>query len=46
MTEIEVKIQSLNLLLSIIKADRSRKPETLAAYKMQYEQLLAGKKKK
>lgn len=46
MDEIEVKVQELNLLLSTIKADRSRKPETLDAYRVQYQTLLSGKKKK
>jgi hypothetical protein len=45
MNEIEIKIQSLNLLLSIIKSDRSRKPEALAEYRKQYDQLLKGKMK-
>ena len=43
LNEIETKIQSLNLLLSTIKADRSRKPETLAAYRQQYVEMLSPK---
>jgi hypothetical protein len=46
MDEIESKIQELNLLLSTIKADRSRKPEIIEQYKYQYKTLLAGKQKK
>lgn len=46
MQDIEAKIQELNLLLSTIKADRSRKPETLDTYREQYQVLLSGKKKK
>jgi hypothetical protein len=46
MDEIESKIQELNLLLSTIKADRSRKPEIIEQYKFQYKTLLAGKQKK
>jgi hypothetical protein len=46
MEEIESKVQELNLLLSTIKADRSRKPEIIEQYKFQYKTLLAGKKKK
>ncbi len=46
MQDIEAKIQELNLLLSTIKADRSRKPETLDGYREQYQILLSGKKKK
>ena len=34
--EIEAKVQALNLLYSAIKADRSRKPETLEAYRDSY----------
>jgi hypothetical protein len=48
LNEIEMKIQSLNLLLSTIKADRSRKPETIDAYRQQYQEMLSpnGKKRK
>ena len=46
MQEIEAKIQDLNLLLSTIKADRSRKPEVLEDYRQQYNTLLSAKKKK
>jgi hypothetical protein len=46
MEEIESKVQELNLLLSTIKADRSRKPEIMEQYKFQYQNLLASKKKK
>ena len=44
--EIEDKIQSLNLLLSTIQADHSRKPETVNQYKKQYEEILRVKKSK
>ena len=46
MNEIEEKIQSLNLLLSTIKSDRSRKPEAIDEFKKMYLDLLTGKKKK
>jgi hypothetical protein len=38
--EIEAKVQSLNLLYSTVKADRSRKPETLSEYRKKYLDLL------
>jgi hypothetical protein len=38
--EIELKVQDLNLLQSALKADRSRKPETLAMYEKKYLELL------
>lgn len=41
--EIETKIQSLNLLLSTIKADRSRKPEALEVYRKQYLEMLRSR---
>lgn len=40
MKEIELKIQDLNLLQSALKADRSRKPETLGMYEQKYLELL------
>ncbi len=43
--EIEAKIQSLNLLLSTLKADRSRKPETVEEYRKQYYDLPGLKSK-
>lgn len=46
MNKIEGKIQSLNLLLSIIKSDRSRKPEVFAEYQKQFDQLLKEKRSK
>ncbi len=46
LNEIEAKIQSLNLLLSTIKADRSRKPETLEDYRQQYHAMLSPNLKK
>jgi hypothetical protein len=46
MQEIESKIQELTLLLATIKTDRSRKPETLEAYRQQYKALLGAKTKK
>ena len=44
LSEIAAKIQSLSLLLSTLKADRSRKPETVETYRKQYNDLLKGKK--
>jgi hypothetical protein len=38
--EIELKVQDLNLLQSALKADRSRKPETLAMYEEKFVELL------
>jgi hypothetical protein len=38
--EIELKVQDLNLLQSALKADRSRKPETLAMYEQKFLDLL------
>lgn len=46
LNEIETKIQSLNLLLSTIKADRSRKPEVLEGYRQQYHDMLSLNLKK
>jgi hypothetical protein len=40
LNEIETIIQSLNLLYSTIKTDRSRKPETLEEYRKKYLELL------
>jgi len=45
MNEISEKIQSLNLLLSTLKADHSRKPETTEAYRKQYNEILISKNK-
>jgi len=45
MNEIEGKVQALNLLLSVIKTDRSRKPETIVQFRYQYDQLLQKKSK-
>jgi phage terminase large subunit len=45
LNEIETKIQSLNLLQSTIKADRSRKPETIEVYRKQYYEMLSPKGK-
>ena len=45
LNEIAAKIQSLNLLLSTLKADRSRKPETLEEYRKQYHEMLNPKRK-
>lgn len=45
LNEIESKVQALNLLMSAIKAERSRKPEVLDEYKKQYYELLGSKKK-
>jgi hypothetical protein len=38
---IEAKIQELNLLQSAIRADRSRKPETLEEYHKKYSEVLS-----
>jgi hypothetical protein len=38
--EIELKVQDLNLLQSALKADRSRKPETLLMYEEKFIELL------
>jgi hypothetical protein len=46
LNEIASKIQSLNLLMSTLKADRSRKPETLEAYRKQYQEMLEKDGKK
>jgi hypothetical protein len=40
LNEIGAKIQSLNLLVSALKSDRSRKPEALKEYKKKYQELL------
>jgi hypothetical protein len=40
MNEIQSKIQELTLLASAVKTDRSRKAETLEAYKQKYLELL------
>lgn len=40
LNEIGAKIQSLNLLMSTLQADRSRKPDTLEQYKKQYHEIL------
>jgi hypothetical protein len=40
LNEIAAKIQALNLLLSTLKADRSRKPDALEEYRKQYYELL------
>jgi len=45
LNEIEAKIQSLNLLLSTLKADRSRKPEAVEEYRKQYYEMLNPKRK-
>lgn len=45
MQEIESRIQSLNLLLATLKADRSGKSGTLDEYRKQYQDILAGKGK-
>lgn len=45
LNEIAAKIQALNLLLSTLKEDRSRKPETLAEYRKQYHEMLDPKSK-
>jgi hypothetical protein len=41
--EIAAKIQSLNLLLSAIKAERSRKPQVFQEYRKQYYEMLKVK---
>lgn len=46
LNEIETRIQSLNLLMSTIKADRSRKPEAIEEYRKQYLEMLSPKAKK
>jgi chaperonin cofactor prefoldin len=43
--EISAKIQSLNLLLSTLEADRSRKSETIEEYRKQYYEILHSKNK-
>jgi hypothetical protein len=43
LNEIAAKIQSLNLLMSALKGDRSRKPELIDDYKKKYQELLKGK---
>jgi hypothetical protein len=43
LNEIAAKIQSLNLLMSALKTDRSRKPEMLEDYKKQYQKILDQK---
>lgn len=45
LNEIGAKIQALNLLLSTMKEDRSRKPETLEEYRKQYHEMLDPKSK-
>ena len=45
LNEIEAKIQSLNLLLSTLKADAARKPETIEEYRKQYHETLSPKTK-
>jgi hypothetical protein len=40
---IQERIQALNLLLSVVKNDRSRKPEVLDYYKSEFDQLLKEK---
>jgi chaperonin cofactor prefoldin len=42
--EIEAKIQSLNLLLSTLKADKSRKPEAIDDYRKRYHEMLNPKR--
>ena len=41
LNEITARIQALNLLASTLKADRSRKPETIEAYRNQYYEMLS-----
>jgi hypothetical protein len=43
LNEIAAKIQALNLLMSALKSDRSRKPEILDDYKKKYADLLKQK---
>lgn len=45
LNEIETKIQSLNLLMSTLKADRSRKPGAVEEFRKQYHDLLKSKGK-
>jgi hypothetical protein len=44
LNEIGAKIQALNLLLSTLKSDRSRKPQALEDYRKQYLDLLKSSK--
>lgn len=43
LNEIAAKVQALNLLMSALKSDRSRKPETVEEYKKKYAELLKQK---
>jgi hypothetical protein len=43
LNEIAAKIQSLSLLMSALKADRSRKADTVDEYKKKYLDLLKEK---
>lgn len=42
-SEIELKIQELNLLQSALKSDRSRKPEAIVEYQKKYYALLKNR---
>jgi hypothetical protein len=43
LNEIGAKIQALNLLVSTLKTDKSRKPKALQEYRKKYEELLKEK---
>ena len=43
LNEIAAKIQSLNLLMSALKSDRSRQPELRDEDKKKYQELLKAK---
>ena len=42
LNEITARIQALNLLASTLKADRSRKPDTIEAYRNQFYEMLSA----